>query len=67
MENRNSPQSPPMREQVPNIPRLGIEIPLGLPEHLLEQKMTPSLVALKENGDNFFRLIYCVDVESLND
>ena len=32
LANRNSPQSQPMRVQVPNFLRLGIEIPLGLPE-----------------------------------
>ena len=38
MANQNSPQSFLLREQVPNIPMLGIEPPLGLPELLPEQK-----------------------------
>ena len=62
MANKNFPQSPPMREQVPKNPRLGIEIPLGLLDHLPEQKMTPSPVAQKENDDKFLWLFYCVDV-----
>ena len=66
MENRNSPQSPPMREQVPTIPRLGIKIPLGLPEHLPEQEMTPSPIAPNENDDNFLGLFCRADVESFN-
>ena len=64
---KNSPQSPPMQEKIRNIPRLGIEIPLGLSEHLPEQEMTPSPVAPNENDDNFSELSYRVDVESSND
>ena len=67
MANRNSPQSPPLREQVPNNPRLGIEIPTGLPDHLSEQEMTPSPVAPDEKKTNFLGLYYRVDVEGLND
>ena len=67
MANRKPPQPRPMREQAPNNPRLGIEIPLGLPEHLPEQEQTPSPVAPDENDDMFFWLLYRVDVESLND
>ena len=55
-----------MQEQVPIIPRLGIEIPLGLREYLPEQERTPSPVAPNENNDNILRLIYRVDVESLD-
>ena len=56
-----------MREQLPNNPRLGIENPLGLPEHLPEQEMTPSAVAPNENDDKFLGIFYRVDVESKND
>ena len=65
--NRKSPQPPSMREQVPNIPRLGIEIPLGLLEHLPEQEMTPSPVAPNEHDDNFLGFVYRVDVKSSKD
>ena len=41
----NNDRSPPLNEQVPSNPRLGIEIPLGVPEHMLQQEMTPSPVA----------------------
>ena len=54
--NDNSPRSPPLNEQVPNNQRLGIEIPLGLPEHKPQQEITPSPVAPKEENDNFLRL-----------
>ena len=40
MANRNSPQTPPTGQQVPLNLSLGIEIPLGLPDYLPEQKMT---------------------------
>ena len=44
-----------------------IEIPLGLPEHLPEQEVTPSPAAPNENDDKIFGLIYRLDVEPLND
>ena len=56
-----------MREQVPNNPRLEIEIQVGIPEHSPEQEMTTSPVAPIENNDNFFGLFYRVEVEFLND
>ena len=65
--NDNSPRSPPLNEQVPNNQRLGIEIPLGLPEHKPQQEITPSPVAPKEENDNFLRLHYGVDVEALDE
>ena len=65
MAKRNSPQSPPMPEQVLTNPRLGIGIPV--PEHLPEQKMTPSPVAPTQNNDIFLGLIYRVNAEFLND
>ena len=67
MANRISPQSPPMREQIPNHPRLAIENPLGLAEQLPEQEMTPSPVAPNESDVNLLGLFYRVDIESLND
>ena len=51
----------------PNNQRLGIEIPLGLPEHIPQQEMTPSPVAHDEDNDNFVGLYYRVDVEALDD
>ena len=62
--NIDSPWSPPLNEQRPNIQRLGIEIPLGLPEHMPQQKMTPSPVAPDEDHDNLY---YRVDVEALDE
>ena len=67
MANRNPLQSLQMREQVPNVPGLGNEIPLSVPEHIPEQEMTPSPVAPNENEDSSLGLFYRVDVESLND
>ena len=67
MARRNSIYSPPMPEQVPNNPKLGIEIPLGFPEPSPEQDMTPSPVAPNENVKNFLGIFYRVCVESLND
>ena len=62
MTNRNSPQSPPIRKHLPKYPRLGIEIPLGLPEHLPEPEVTPLSVAPGENDDNFLELFNRVDI-----
>ena len=67
MANRNSPQFPPLRKQVSNIPKLGIEILLGLPEHLPQPEMTPSLLAPQQSNDIFLGLYYRVNVEALND
>ena len=61
--NNDSPRSPPLNEQVPNNPRLGIEIPLGLPEHMPQEEITPSPVAPDEGNDNFRGLYYRADVE----
>ena len=65
--NNDSPRSPPLKKQTPNNPRLGIEIPLGLPEHMPPQEMTPSPVAPGEDKDNFLGLFYWVDVEALDE
>ena len=65
--NIDSPRSPPLNEQTPNNPRLGIEFPLGLPEHMPQQEMTPSPVAPDEDHDNFAGLYYRVDVEALDE
>ena len=56
-----------MNEQVPNIQRLGIEIPLGLPEHMPQEEMTPSPVVPDEDHDHFLGLYYRVDVEALDE
>ena len=65
--NNDSPQPPPLNDQVPINPRLGIEIPLGVPEHLPQHEMTPSPIAPDENNDYFLGLYYRVDVEALSD
>ena len=65
--NNDTPRSPPLNQQAPNIPRLGIEIPSGLPEHMPQQEMTPSPVAPDEDQDNFLGLCYRVDVEALDE
>ena len=65
--NNDSPRSPPLNEQVPNNPRLGIEIPLRLPEHKPQQKITSSPVAPKEDNDNFLGFYYRVEVEALDE
>ena len=56
-----------MNEQVPINQRLGIEIPLGLPEHMPQEEMTPSPVVPDEDHDHFLGLYYRVDVEALNE
>ena len=63
--NNNFPKSSPLKDQVPNNPKLGIQIPLGLPEHLPQQEMTLSPVAPNENNVNFLGLCYRVDVKAL--
>ena len=65
--NDDFPRSPPLSEQVPKNQRLGIEIPLGLPEHMPQQEMTPSPVAPDEDNDNFIGLCYRVDAEALDE
>ena len=65
--NNDSPRSPPLNKQVPKNPRLGIEIPLGLPEHMPRQVMTPSPVAPDEDNHYFLGLYYRVDVEALDE
>ena len=40
---------------------------LGIPEHMPQQEMTPSLVAPDEVNDNFVGLYYRVDVEALDE
>ena len=54
--NNYSPQSPLFNDQVPISPRLRIETPLGLSEHIPQQKMTHSPVAPNEDNDKFHGL-----------
>ena len=63
----DSPRSPALCEQMPNNPRLGIEIPSSIPEHMPQQKITFSTVAPDEDYDNFLRLNYRIDVEALDE
>ena len=56
MANRNSPQSPPLQDQVPNQMRIGIEIPLD--PDIPEPELTPSSVAGDDGSDNFLGLFY---------
>ena len=65
--NIDSPRSPPLNEQVPNNQRVEIEIPLGRPEHMPQQEMTPSPVVPDEEHDNFLGIYYRVDVEALDE
>ena len=65
--NNDSPRSPPLNYQVPNNQRLGIEIPLGLPEHMAQEEMTSSPVVPDEDHDHFLGLYYRVDVEALDE
>ena len=63
----DSPRSPPLNEHVHNIQRLGIEIPLSLPEHMPQQVMTPSPVVPDKDHDIFLGLFYQVEVEALDE
>ena len=65
--NIDSPRSPPVNEQVPKNQRLRIEIPLGLPELMPQQEMTPSPVVPDEDHDNFLGLFSRIDVEALDE
>ena len=65
--NNDSPRFPPLNEQVPNNQKLGIEILLGLPEHMPQEEMTPSPVVPDEDHEYFLGLYYRVDVEVLDE
>ena len=65
MANRNSPQTPPLQDQVPNQMRIGIEIPVD--PDMTEPELTPSPVAGDDGSDNFLGLFYRVDVEALEE
>ena len=65
--NNDFPRSLPLNEQVPNNQRLGIEILLGLPEHMPQKEMNPSPVVPDEDHDHFLVLYYRVDVEALDE
>ena len=66
-DNNAPPRSFPLNEQVPNIQRMGIENPLGLPEHMPQEEMTLSPVVPDEDQDHFLGLYYRVDVEALDE
>ena len=65
MANRNTPQSPPLQDQVPNQMTIGIEILLDpdMPEPVL----TRSPVAGDDGSDNFLGLFYQVDAEAVEE
>ena len=65
MANRNSPQSPPLQDQVPNQLRIGIEIPLD--PDMLEPELIPSPVAGDDGSNKFLGIFYRVDVEALEE
>ena len=65
MAKKNSPQSPPLQDQVPNQMRSGIEIPLV--PHIAEPQLTPSTVAGHNGSDNFLGLFYQVAGEALQE
>ena len=62
MARKNSPQSPPLQDQVPNQMRNGIKIPLD--PDMPEPELTPSPVADDDGSDNFSGLFYRVEVEA---
>ena len=63
MANRNSPQSPPLQDQVPNQMRIGIEV---LPDpDMPEPELTPW--PGDDGSDNFLGLFYLMDVEALEE
>ena len=65
--NNETSRSPSLNEQKPKNQRLGVEIPLGIPEHMPQQEMTDSPVAPDDNHDNFLGLYYRVSVEALDE
>ena len=65
MANRNSPQSPPLQDQVPNQMRIDIEIHLDL--DMPEPVLTPSPVAGDDGFNNSLGFFYRVDVEALEE
>ena len=65
MAHRNSPQSPPLQDQVPNQMRIGIEIPLD--PDMPEPELTPSPVAGDDGSDKFLGLFYRVVEEALGE
>ena len=60
-------ESLPLHDQVPVNTRMGIEVPLGLPEHMPQQEMTPSPVAPDGDNDNFLGLYIRANVDALKD
>ena len=66
-DNNDSPQSPSLNEHVPYNQILGIEIPLGLPDHMPPEEMTHSPVVHDEDHDHFLGLNYRVNVEALDE
>ena len=64
MVKRNSPQLPPLQDQLPNQMSIGIEI---LDPDMPEPGFTPSSVAGDDGSDNFLRLFHRVDVETLEE
>ena len=54
MAKRNSPQPPPLEDQVPNQMRIGIEIPLD--PYMPEPELTSSPTAGNDGSDNFMGL-----------
>ena len=62
MANRNSPQCPPLQDQVPNQMRMGIENPRD--PDMPESELTPSPVAGQDGSDIIIGLSHRVDVEA---
>ena len=63
MANRNSPQSPPLQDQVLN--QMRMEIKIALDPDMPQPKLTPSPVAGDHGSNNFLGFFYRVDVEAL--
>ena len=65
MAYRDSPQSPPLQDQVPNQMRIETEIPLD--PDMPQAELTPSPVAGNDGSDNFSGLFHRVGVEALEE
>ena len=65
MANRNSPQSPPLQDQVPNQMKIGVKVPLD--PDMTELELVPSPVAGDDGSQNFLKFFYQVDAEALEE
>ena len=66
MAHKSSPKSPTVQKQGSNLPKLGIEIPLGSPPPLIPADC-PSSEAADSANDNFLGFYHRLDAEALKD